>query len=56
MLVGFELRDREQVAQMIEVMPTGEPDQMGERFGDEACGLVGAAVAGNLDGHCPPSL
>jgi len=55
MLVGFQLCDREQVAQMIEPMPQGEPGQLRERLGDKARGFIRAPIARKLGrDHSPP--
>jgi len=56
MLVGLELRDREQVAQMIEPVPQGEPGQLRERLGDKARGFIRAAIARKLGGDRSPPL
>src|SRR5262245_6234750 len=44
----LQLRDREQIAQMIEPVAPGKPREVSERLGDEACGFVRTALARRL--------
>ena len=48
MLLCFQLRHRQQIAQMIETVPLREPGQVAEDLGNEVRGLVGAALARRL--------
>ncbi len=48
MLLCFQLRHRQQIAQMIETVPLREPGQVAEDLGNETRRLVRSAIARRL--------